>query len=163
MDLRTFLKWFAIHLCYSFSTKIVASLPTAEVEPIRSNYSQCWKVVEDFLLSVSMFKVCPLILYRLGTKLTRAEVADKVKYFFKYYSIPSIDGQRRLAQVVRLTLEKKHHHHHLRLNPKQVDVNYVGFYSYVIHPKRQHKRNGCCSNWLGRLKGSRFILSSTCS
>uniref|UniRef100_A0A3Q7HU88 Uncharacterized protein n=1 Tax=Solanum lycopersicum TaxID=4081 RepID=A0A3Q7HU88_SOLLC len=108
MDLRTFLKWFAIHLCYSFSTKIVASLPTAEVEPIRSNYSQCWKVVEDFLLSVSMFKVCPLILYRLGTKLTRAEVADKVKYFFKYYSIPSIDGQRRLAQVVRLTLESKH-------------------------------------------------------
>uniref|UniRef100_M1D6I4 Glutamine-dependent NAD(+) synthetase n=1 Tax=Solanum tuberosum TaxID=4113 RepID=M1D6I4_SOLTU len=65
MDLRTFLKWVAIHLGYSFSTKIVAAPPTAEVEPIRSNYSQCMEGCGRFFagdLSVSMFKICPLIL-----------------------------------------------------------------------------------------------------
>ncbi|XP_027773524.1 glutamine-dependent NAD(+) synthetase-like [Solanum pennellii] len=68
-----------------------------------SVYGRLWKIFR-----------CPYqcLSYRLGTKLTRAEVADKVKYLFKYYSIPSIDGQRRLAQVVRVTLEK------LRYSPK---------------------------------------------
>ncbi|KAK4719477.1 hypothetical protein R3W88_017815 [Solanum pinnatisectum] len=50
MDLRTFLKWAAIHLGTHSRQRL-----------------NVWKVVEDFLLwtcdlSVSMFKVCPLIL-----------------------------------------------------------------------------------------------------
>lgn len=40
MDLRTFLKWAAIHLGYSSLAEIEAAPPTAELEPIRANYSQ---------------------------------------------------------------------------------------------------------------------------
>ncbi|KAF5181473.1 Glutamine-dependent NAD(+) synthetase, partial [Thalictrum thalictroides] len=39
-DLRSFLKWAAIHLGYSSLAEIEAAPPTAELEPIRSNYSQ---------------------------------------------------------------------------------------------------------------------------
>lgn len=39
-DLRTFLRWAAIHLGYSSLAEIEAAPPTAELEPIRSNYSQ---------------------------------------------------------------------------------------------------------------------------
>ncbi|KAH0659345.1 hypothetical protein KY289_028093 [Solanum tuberosum] len=104
MDLRTFLKWVAIHLGYSFLTKIVAAPPTAEVEPIRSNYSQtCRSIISStgFVVLDNLLNHIAESVLQMGTKLTRAEVADKVKY----YSIPSIDGQGRLAQVVRVTLE----------------------------------------------------------
>lgn len=40
MDLRSFLKWAAIHLGYSSLAEIEAAPPTAELEPIRANYSQ---------------------------------------------------------------------------------------------------------------------------
>ncbi|XP_048132848.1 glutamine-dependent NAD(+) synthetase isoform X1 [Rhodamnia argentea] len=67
-DLRSFLRWAADHLGYSSLAEVEAAPPTAELEPIRSDYSQ---------------NLC----YRWGTKLTPAEVAEKVKHFFKYYSI----------------------------------------------------------------------------
>lgn len=39
-DLRAFLRWAATHLGYSSLADIEAAPPTAELEPIRSNYSQ---------------------------------------------------------------------------------------------------------------------------
>lgn len=39
-DLRAFLRWAAIHLGYSSLADVEAAPPTAELEPIRSNYSQ---------------------------------------------------------------------------------------------------------------------------
>lgn len=35
-----FLKWAAVHLGYSSLAEIEAAPPTAELEPIRANYSQ---------------------------------------------------------------------------------------------------------------------------
>ncbi|XP_073121528.1 glutamine-dependent NAD(+) synthetase [Henckelia pumila] len=99
-DLRTFLKWAAVHLGYSSLAEIEAAPPTAELEPIRSNYSQLDEVdmgmtYEELSVygrmrkifrcgPVSMFKnLC----YKWGPKLSPAEIGDKVKHFFKYYSI----------------------------------------------------------------------------
>lgn len=99
-DLRTFLRWAANHLGYSSLAEIEAAPPTAELEPIRSNYSQLDEVdmgmtYEELSVygrlrkifrcgPVSMFKnLC----YKWGATLTPSEVADKVKHFFKYYSI----------------------------------------------------------------------------
>lgn len=99
-DLRTFLRWAATHLGYSSLAEIEAAPPTAELEPIRSNYSQLDEVDMGMTYDelsvygrmrkifrcgpVSMFKnLC----YKWGTVLTPKEVGDKVKHFFKYYSI----------------------------------------------------------------------------
>ncbi|XP_038875302.1 glutamine-dependent NAD(+) synthetase isoform X2 [Benincasa hispida] len=99
-DLRAFLRWASTHLCYSSLADIEAAPPTAELEPIRSDYSQLDEVdmgmtYEELSVygrlrkifrcgPVSMFKnLC----YRWGAKLTPSEVAEKVKHFFKYYSI----------------------------------------------------------------------------
>ncbi|WMV35384.1 hypothetical protein MTR67_028769 [Solanum verrucosum] len=139
MDLRTFLKWAAIHLGYSFSTKIVAAPPTAEVEPIHSNYSQvliqcttaevepirsnysqtCRRIISStgFVVLDNLLNHIAESVLQMGTKLTRAEVADKVKY----YSIPSIDGQGRLAQS-----GSSHSGGHIK---------FLVLQSYVIHPK----------------------------
>lgn len=99
-DLRAFLRWAATHLGYSSLADIEAAPPTAELEPIRANYNQLDEVdmgmtYEELSVygrlrkifrcgPVSMFKnLC----YRWGARLTPLEVADKVKHFFKYYSI----------------------------------------------------------------------------
>ncbi|XP_047944920.1 glutamine-dependent NAD(+) synthetase-like isoform X2 [Salvia hispanica] len=99
-DLRRFLKWAAVHLGFSSLEEIESAPPTAELEPIRSNYSQLDEVdmgmtYEELSVygrlrkifrcgPVSMFKnLC----YKWGTMLTPGEVGEKVKYFFKYYSI----------------------------------------------------------------------------
>ncbi|CAN6718490.1 unnamed protein product [Malus baccata var. baccata] len=99
-DLRAFLRWAATHLSYASLADIEAAPPTAELEPIRSNYSQLDEVDMGMTYQelsvygrmrkifrcgpVSMFKnLC----YRWGAKLTPREVAEKVKHFFKYYSI----------------------------------------------------------------------------
>ncbi|THG02821.1 hypothetical protein TEA_014142 [Camellia sinensis var. sinensis] len=63
-DLRTFLRWAATHLGYASLAEIEAAPPTAELEPIQSNYSQ---------------NFC----YKWGAKLTPSEVADKVKHYGK--------------------------------------------------------------------------------
>lgn len=99
-DLRRFLKWAAIHLGYASLAEIEAAPPTAELEPIRANYSQLDEVDMGMTYEelsaygrlrkifrcgpVSMFKnLC----YKWGGRLTPSEVAEKVKHFFKYYSI----------------------------------------------------------------------------
>ncbi|KAL6579248.1 hypothetical protein OROMI_009464 [Orobanche minor] len=99
-DLRRFLKWAAVNLGYSSLAEIETAPPTAELEPARSDYNQLDEVdmgmtYEELSVygrlrkifrcgPVSMFKnLC----YKWGMKLTPAEVADKVKHFFKYYSI----------------------------------------------------------------------------
>lgn len=52
-DLRAFLRWAAIHLGYASLADIEAAPPTAELEPIRSNYSQ----VMDFCSPANLFLV----------------------------------------------------------------------------------------------------------
>lgn len=99
-DLRAFLRWAAINLGYSSLADIEAAPPTAELEPIRSNYSQLDEVDMGMTyeeLSVygrlrKIFRCGPVsmfqnLCYRWGARLTPLEVADKVKHFFKYYSI----------------------------------------------------------------------------
>ncbi|KAI3973836.1 hypothetical protein MKX01_030412 [Papaver californicum] len=99
-DLRTFLKWAAVNLGFSSLAEIEAAPPTAKLEPIRSTYSQ--KDEDDMGMQyeelsiygrlrkisrfgpVSMFQdLCT----KWGEKLSLLEIANKVKYFFKYYSI----------------------------------------------------------------------------
>ncbi|KAM7250033.1 hypothetical protein ACFE04_021916 [Oxalis oulophora] len=100
MDLRTFLKWAAINLGYPSLAEIEAAPPTAELEPIRSNYSQLDEVDMGMTyeeLSVygrlrKIFRSGPVSMFKnlcfaWGSRLTPAEIAEKVKYFFKYYSI----------------------------------------------------------------------------
>ncbi|KAG8373105.1 hypothetical protein BUALT_Bualt12G0136000 [Buddleja alternifolia] len=99
-DLRRFLRWAAVQLGFSSLAEIEAAPPTAELEPVRSNYSQLDEVdmgmtYEELSVygrmrkifrcgPVSMFKnLC----YKWGTKLSPAEISEKVKHFFKYYSI----------------------------------------------------------------------------
>ncbi|KMT12612.1 hypothetical protein BVRB_5g098510 [Beta vulgaris subsp. vulgaris] len=100
MDLRAFLRWAAVHLGYSSLAEVEAAPPTAELEPIRSNYTQLDEVdmgmtYEELSVygrlrkihmcgPVSMFmRLC----LEWGSKLTPSEIGEKVKYFFKYYSI----------------------------------------------------------------------------
>lgn len=99
-DLRAFLRWAAVHLGYSSLGEVEAAPPTAELEPIRSDYTQLDEVdmgmtYEELSVygrlrkifrcgPVSMFKnLC----FKWGSKLTPSEIAEKVKFFFKYYSI----------------------------------------------------------------------------
>lgn len=99
-DLRAFLRWAAVHLGYPSLAEVEAAPPTAELEPIRSDYTQLDEVdmgmtYEELSVygrlrkifrcgPVSMFKnLC----FKWGSKLTPSEIAEKVKFFFKYYSI----------------------------------------------------------------------------
>ncbi|KAJ7531013.1 hypothetical protein O6H91_14G028700 [Diphasiastrum complanatum] len=99
-DLRAFLRWGAENLGYSALEEIEAAPPTAELEPIRKNYTQLDEVdmgmtYEELSLygrlrkifqcgPVSMFQhLC----HRWHGRLTPTEVATKVKDFFCYYSI----------------------------------------------------------------------------
>ncbi|KAF8380004.1 hypothetical protein HHK36_027473 [Tetracentron sinense] len=99
-DLRAFLQWAATHLGYPSLAEIEAAPPTAELEPIRSNYNQLDEVDMGMTyeeLSVygrlrKIFRCGPVsmfqnLCYKWGGRLTPSEVADKVKHFFKYYSI----------------------------------------------------------------------------
>ncbi|KAI3972561.1 hypothetical protein MKX01_019219 [Papaver californicum] len=99
-DLRAFLKWAAAHLDYSSLAEIEAAPPTAELEPIRSNYSQLDEVDMGMTyeeLSVygrlrKIFRCGPVsmfqnLCYKWGGRLSPLEIGNKVKYFFKYYSI----------------------------------------------------------------------------
>ncbi|CAI0408812.1 unnamed protein product [Linum tenue] len=66
MDLRSFLKWAATHLGYSSLSEIEAAPPTAELEPIRSNYSQLDEV--DMGMTYEELSVYGRLrkIYRLG-------------------------------------------------------------------------------------------------
>lgn len=100
VDLRSFLRWGAAHLGYASLADIEAAPPTAELEPIRSNYSQLDEVDMGMTyeeLSVygrlrKIFRCGPVSMFqnlchKWCGKLTPSEVAEKVKHFFKYYSI----------------------------------------------------------------------------
>ncbi|EFJ22527.1 hypothetical protein SELMODRAFT_267968 [Selaginella moellendorffii] len=99
-DLRSFLRWCANNLHYPILAEVVSAPPTAELEPIRENYSQTDE--EDMGMTyeelsmygrlrkifhcgpVSMFKnLC----HRWHGKLDPGQVAIKVKDFFRFYSI----------------------------------------------------------------------------
>ncbi|XP_020274404.1 glutamine-dependent NAD(+) synthetase isoform X2 [Asparagus officinalis] len=99
-DLRAFLRWAAIHLGYSSLAEVEAAPPTAELEPIRSNYNQLDEVDMGMTyeeLSVygrlrKIFRCGPVSMFqnlchKWCGRLTPSEVAEKVKHFFKYYSI----------------------------------------------------------------------------
>eukprot|EP01018_Ginkgo_biloba_P034782 Gb_09665 [translate_table: standard] len=98
-DLRSFLRWAAVNLGYSTLAEIEAAPPTAELEPIRSNYTQLDEVdmgmtYEELSMygrlrknfrcgPVSMFQY---LCHRWCGRLTPAEIAVKVKEFFRHYS-----------------------------------------------------------------------------
>lgn len=99
-DLRSFLRWAAIYLNYPSLAEVEAAPPTAELEPIRSNYSQLDEVDMGMTyeeLSVygrlrKIFRCGPVSMFqnlchKWYGKFTPSEVAEKVKHFFKYYSI----------------------------------------------------------------------------
>jgi len=46
-DLRAFLRWAAVHLGYPSLAEVEAAPPTAELEPIRSDYTQVTAVRLD--------------------------------------------------------------------------------------------------------------------
>ncbi|CAM6096271.1 unnamed protein product [Calypogeia fissa] len=99
-DLRLFLKWSAQNLGYTSLAEIEAAPPTAELEPIRTNYTQLDEVDMGMTyeeLSIygrlrKIFRCGPVSMFqhlchRWQGRLTPAEVATKVKDFFRYYSI----------------------------------------------------------------------------
>lgn len=99
-DLRLFLRWAAINLGYSSLAEIEAAPPTAELEPIRSNYSQLdeadmgmtYEELSMYGRLRKIFRCGPVSMFqhlchRWCGRLTPAEVAEKVKYFFRYYSL----------------------------------------------------------------------------
>ncbi|CAK9231415.1 unnamed protein product [Sphagnum troendelagicum] len=98
-DLRAFLRWGANNLGYPSLVEIEGAPPTAELEPIRANYTQIDEIdmgmtYEELSMygrlrmifrcgPVSMFQhLC----HRWQGRLTPAEVATKVKDFFRFYS-----------------------------------------------------------------------------
>uniref|UniRef100_A0A1D1Z5U3 Glutamine-dependent NAD(+) synthetase n=1 Tax=Anthurium amnicola TaxID=1678845 RepID=A0A1D1Z5U3_9ARAE len=99
-DLRAFLRWAAAHLGYFSLEEIEAAPPTAELEPIRSNYNQLDEVdmgmtyeeLSAYGRLRKIFRCGPVSMFqnlchKWCGRLTPSEVADKVKHFFKYYSI----------------------------------------------------------------------------
>ncbi|GJY00657.1 glutamine-dependent NAD(+) synthetase, partial [Tanacetum coccineum] len=91
-DLRRFLKRAANHLGFSSLADIEAAPPTAELEPIRSNYRMTYNELSAYGRLRKIFRRGPVSMFKKlcfgwGSKLSPSEVADKVKHFFKYYSI----------------------------------------------------------------------------
>ena len=100
-DLRAFLRWGATHLGYPTLAEVEKAPPTAELEPIRENYVQTDE--EDMGMSydelgtygrlrkimrlgpVAMFKRLRTVEW-VNRGLAAAEIAEKVKKFFFYYS-----------------------------------------------------------------------------
>lgn len=100
-DLRAFLRWGATHLGYPTLAEVEKAPPTAELEPIRENYVQTDE--EDMGMSYDelgtygrlrkIMRLGPVAMFkRLRTVewanrgLSAAEIAEKVKKFFFYYS-----------------------------------------------------------------------------
>ncbi|KAK3126853.1 hypothetical protein QOZ80_7AG0563980 [Eleusine coracana subsp. coracana] len=99
-DLRAFLRWAAIHLKYSSLAEVESAPPTAELEPIRTNYSQLDEVdmgmtyeeLSTYGRLRKIFRCGPVSMFqnlchRWCGRLSPSEVAEKVKHFFKYYAI----------------------------------------------------------------------------
>lgn len=67
-DLRRFLKWAAIDLGFSSLAEIEAAPPTAELEPIRSDYSQVtFRMLSDHIDSHDL-NSCLLTLFDFPTR-----------------------------------------------------------------------------------------------
>ncbi|CAI5995098.1 unnamed protein product [Closterium sp. NIES-64] len=99
-DLRRFLRWAAVHLGFASLADVEAAPPTAELEPIRADYVQVDEVdmgmtYEELSLYGRLRKVLrcgPVAMFQhlcheWRQRLTVAEVAGKVKAFFRFYSI----------------------------------------------------------------------------
>ncbi|CAA7396616.1 unnamed protein product [Spirodela intermedia] len=99
-DLRAFLRWAAIHLSYTSLKEIEEAPPTAELEPIRPDYNQLDEVdmgmtyeeLSAYGRLRKIFRCGPVSMFqnlchRWCGRLTPTEVGEKVKHFFKYYSI----------------------------------------------------------------------------
>lgn len=100
VDLKSLLRWGADHLGYPALAEILAAPPSAELEPVRADYTQTDE--EDMGMTYEelslygrlrkMFHCGPVSMFqnlchRWHGKWTPAEVAAKVKDFFKFYSI----------------------------------------------------------------------------
>ncbi|KAL2902874.1 Glutamine-dependent NAD(+) synthetase, partial [Bienertia sinuspersici] len=99
-DLRAFLRWAAVHLGYPSLAAVEAAPPTGELEPARCDCTQAdekdmgmtyeelsvyGKLRKNYRCGpVSMFQE---LCFKWGSKLTPSEIGEKVKHFFKYYSI----------------------------------------------------------------------------
>ncbi|KAI3428464.1 hypothetical protein D9Q98_007289 [Chlorella vulgaris] len=100
-DLRRFLQWGALHLGYPALAEVEAAPPTAELEPLKDGaveqtdeqdmgmtyeelgvYGRLRKISRCG--PISMFRA---LLGRWRDRYTPAEVAEKVKHFFKFYAI----------------------------------------------------------------------------
>ncbi|MCH91782.1 glutamine-dependent NAD(+) synthetase-like, partial [Trifolium medium] len=99
-DIRGFLRWAAIHLGYSSLADIEAAPPTAELEPIRSDYiltdeddmGMTYEELSAYGRLRKIFRCGPLSMFQnlcstWGARLTPSQVAEKVKHFFKFYAI----------------------------------------------------------------------------
>jgi len=98
-DLRRFLNWAKDTLGYSALTEIVAAPPTAELEPITETYTQTdeddmgmtYAELSRFGQLRKMEQCGPVSMFEKLVQewdhLPPREVAEKVKQFFRYYSI----------------------------------------------------------------------------
>jgi NAD+ synthase (glutamine-hydrolysing) len=103
-DLKVFLSWGATHLGYPELGTVLAAPPTAELEPITADYTQCdevdmgmsYRELSDYGQLRKQHRAGPLSMFRAlvpkwgpssERQLSVKEVADKVKRFFFYYSI----------------------------------------------------------------------------
>ncbi|KAK6122551.1 hypothetical protein DH2020_043706 [Rehmannia glutinosa] len=100
-DLRAFLKWAAANLGYSSLAEVESARPNAaEFQSIRTDDCSQSEVdigMTDEELSVygklrRIFRCGPVSMFqnlceKWGTKLTPTEISEKVKHFFKYYSM----------------------------------------------------------------------------
>ncbi|GJP63540.1 hypothetical protein CLOP_g20605 [Closterium sp. NIES-67] len=99
-DLRRFLRWAAVHLGFPSLADVEAAPPTAELEPIREDYVQLDEVdmgmtYEELSLYGRLRKVVrcgPVAMFQhlcheWRERLTVAQVAEKVKAFFRFYSM----------------------------------------------------------------------------
>ncbi|MCA9981386.1 MAG: hypothetical protein KDD89_11145, partial [Anaerolineales bacterium] len=98
-DLRRFLHYAADHLGYPVLAEVVTAPPTAELEPITASYSQkdeadmgmTYDELSRFGRLRKIDRCGPLSMFEVlvheWNHLPPAEVADKVKRFFRYYAI----------------------------------------------------------------------------
>ena len=91
-DLRAFLKWAAMHLGFSSLAEIEAAPPTAELEPIRSNYNQ----VMDFL-SHAFFSFFHLPMHYF--LLTSVGQRNKLKGWASHYHVFALKSNSLLYKT----------------------------------------------------------------
>ncbi|KAL3834914.1 hypothetical protein ACJIZ3_009650 [Penstemon smallii] len=84
-DLRAFLRWAVVHLGYSSLAEVEASQSNAESDELHIEMTDEELSVYGKLRRISRYG--PNLCYEWGSKLTPAKIADKVKCFFKSYSI----------------------------------------------------------------------------